>query len=63
MGDRGNGKEAEWAEERETDIWKWVLLRKGSRDRGMEPGPWGQGMKIENSQLHLAFSRCSITIY
>lgn len=38
MKDKGNGKEAEWIVERETDIWKWMLLRKRSRDRGMEQG-------------------------
>ena len=33
MGDKGNGKEAKWAVERETDIWKWELLRK--RNKGI----------------------------
>ena len=62
MGDKGNGKEAEWAAERETDIWKWELLRKRNNGRGMDPGSWGQGMKTESSQLLMAFSRRSITI-
>lgn len=30
MGDKGNGKE--------TDIWKWELLKKGNRVRGLESG-------------------------
>jgi len=62
IGDKGNGKEAEWAAEREIDIWKWELLRKRNKGRGMDPGSWGQEMKTESSQLLMAFSRCSITI-
>lgn len=52
MGDKGNGKEAKWAVERETDIWKWELLRKRNKGRGMDAGSWGQRIKTESSQLH-----------
>jgi len=46
IGDKGNGKEAEWAAEREIDIWKWELLRKRNKGRGKEGGArYGYGIK------------------
>ena len=39
MGEKGNGKDAEWAAERETDTWKWELLRKGNEIEGWSQGP------------------------